>query len=486
VCKYIIEGFYNPPLNLNKKLYRIIKMDRSKQMGEQSISKLLVRFSVPAIVGMMVNALYNVVDRIFIGRGVGALGIAGATVGFPIMLILMAFGMLVGLGGNALVSIRLGQKKKEEAELILGNSFVLLVLLALVLTAAGLFFLKPMLLLFGASEKILPYAQDYLRIILLGSIFQAIGFGMNNFIRGEGNPKIAMLTMLIGAVLNTILDPIFIFVLGLGVKGAALATIISQAAAASWVLLYFLGGKSLLKIHLKNLRLNLQIVGKIISIGSAPFAMQLASSVMNAVLNRQLQTHGGDLAISTIGIIYSIFLMILMPIFGLNQGAQPIIGYNYGAQKYDRVKKTLQLAIAVATFWVIIGFVATQMFPHALVLLFNDNKELLSMGTGAMRIFLMMLPLIGFQVVSSSYFQAVGKPKPAMLLSLSRQVLFLIPLIIILPHFFGLKGIWYAGPTSDLLSSLLTGAWLFIEIRHLNKRHSQSIVIGPGVIKEED
>lgn len=449
-------------------------MDRSAQMGRGSIPRLLIRFSIPAIVGMLLNALYNVVDRIFIGRGVGALGLAGATVGFPIMLVLMAFGMLIGLGGNSLVSIRLGEKRREEAERVLGNSFTLLIVQALVLTVLGLVFLEPLLNLFGASPAILPYAEDYLSIILLGAVFQAVGFGLNNFIRGEGNPRMAMLTMLIGAVLNTILDPILIFGFGLGIRGAALATIVSQAVAAAWVLAYFLGGKSLLKIRLPALRPHLPTVVRILVIGSSPFVMQLAASVLNAILNSQLQRYGGDLAISAMGIIFSLLMVILMPIFGLNQGAQPLLGYNYGARQYDRVRQTLKLAIGAASALTVLGFLATQLFTAELIRLFSgQNPELLAIGTHAMRTFLIMLPIIGFQIVASNYFQATGKPHKAMLLSTSRQVLLFIPSLLILPRFLGLDGIWLSGPLSDLVSSILTALFLFRELAHLGREHRE-------------
>jgi putative MATE family efflux protein len=306
-------------------------MDRSQQMGEGSIPRLLFRFSIPAIVGMLVNALYNVVDRVFIGWGVGALGIAGVTIGFPIMIVQMAFGMLIGMGAATLVSIRLGEKKREEAERIIGNALSLLVAISLVLAAAGLIWLRPLLILFGASPAILAQGEQYLSVILAGSVFMGVGFGMNGFIRAEGNPRIAMLTMIIGAVLNTILDPIFIFWFKMGVRGAAIATVISQATSAAWVLAYFLRGKSLLKLRLANLKVNQDIAWSIAAIGFAPFAMQLAASVLNAILTRQLQRYGGDLAIAAMGILFSVSMLILMPVFGLNQGAQPLIGYNYGA-----------------------------------------------------------------------------------------------------------------------------------------------------------
>ena len=454
--------------------------DRARRMGEGGIPRLLLSFSVPAIVGMMTNALYNVVDRIFIGRGVGALGLAGATVGFPIMLVLMAFGMLVGMGGGALVSIRLGENKKPEAERILGNSLILLIAISAVLTALGLIFLDPLLRLFGASDTILPYAREYVSIVLAGSVFMGLGFGMNNFIRAEGNPRIAMATMLIGAVLNIALDPIFIFGLKLGIRGAALATVLSQAVAAAWVLSYFLGKTSSLSLRAANLKLDLGILRRIVAIGSPPFVMQLAASVLNAILNNQLQRYGGDLAISAMGILYGVMMFIFMPVFGLNQGAQPIIGFNYGAGKYDRVRKTLVLAIGAATAIMLVGFVVTRVFADAVVRLFSgDNPELIALGTQAMRIYLAMMPVIGFQIVSANYFQAVGKPRPAMILSLSRQVLLLIPALLILPRFFGLLGVFLAGPTADLGSAILTGTWLFFELRALRAPGRQTAAAAP-------
>jgi putative MATE family efflux protein len=452
-------------------------MDHSKQLGEEKVSKLLLKFSIPAIVGMLVNALYNVVDRIFIGNSVGSLGIAGITIGFPIMLVIMAFAMLIGIGANSLISIRLGEKKKEEADLILGNAMVLLISTAVIISAIGLIFLEPLLRTFGASEAVLPYAKDYLGIILWGTVAQTIGFGMNNFIRAEGNPRIAMYTMLIGAILNTILDPIFIFIFGWGIKGAAIATVLSQVVSAAWVLYHFLGGKSTLKVHVKNLKLRLPIVIKIITLGAAPFLMQLAASLLNAIMNKSLTLYGGDVAVSGMGIVMSITMLVLMPIFGINQGSQPIIGYNYGALKFDRVKETLKLAIIAATTVATIGFIATRVFPTQLVAIFNRQDEsLLVFGTRALKVFLIFLPIIGFQIVSANYFQAVGKPKHASFLSLSRQVLILIPAMLILPRFYGLEGVLMAGPVSDLTSSVITGIFLIIEMKHLDARHPESQV----------
>lgn len=454
-------------------------LDRSKQLGEEKVLDLLVKFSIPAIIGMLVNALYTIVDRIFVGNGVGSLGMAAAAIGLPISFILMAFSMLVGIGANTLVSIRLGEQKKEEAEKIMGNALVLLIIIPIVLTIIGLSFLEPLLKLLGASEAVMPYAKTFNSIILLGSTLQTIGFGMNNFIRSEGNPKIAMFTMIIGAVLNSILNPLFIFVLDMGIAGSATATVISQGVSAVWVLHYFIGGKSMLKLHVRNLRLKLDTIGKILSLGTAPFLMQLASSVLNAIMNNSLIAYGGDVAVSAMSAVMSINMLFLMPIFGINQGAQPIIGYNYGAQKYNRVKETLKIAIFAATVIVTAGFAVTQLFSQQLIAVFNSkDAELISIGSHALKTFMIFMPIIGFQIVSSNYFQAVGKPLQASLLSLSRQILLLIPAMLILPRYYGLDGVLYSGPLADLVSSLITGALLFYELRHLNGKHQNMQIEG--------
>jgi putative MATE family efflux protein len=449
-------------------------MEHSRQLGEEKVSKLLVRFSIPAITGMLVNALYNVVDRIFVGQGVGKDAIAGITIGFPLMIVMMAFGMLIGIGASSLVSIRLGEHKKAEAELIVGNALTLMTVISLALTVLGLVLIDSLLTVFGASTQVLPYAKTYFAIILYGGVLQGVGFGINNCIRAEGNPKVAMLTMLIGAIINIILDPIFIYALKMGIAGAAWATIISQGVSAAWVLYYYLSGQSSLRIHVGNLKLQANVVGKIFAIGSAPFAMQLAASGIMLVLNQALVRYGGDVAIAAMGIVNSILMLILMPIFGINQGVQPIIGYNYGARQFDRVKKALKLAIIAATLITIGGFVVVQMFPRLIVQMFNREPDLVELGAQALRIFLIFLPIIGFQIVGANYFQAIGKPQQAMILSLSRQVLFLLPALLVLPKILGLSGVFWAGPTADLLSSVVTGLWLFFELKHLDRRHQET------------
>lgn len=444
-------------------------LEHSNQLGQDKIQKLLLKFSLPAIVGMMVNALYNIVDRIFIGNSAGSLGIAGLTIAFPGMLIFMAFAMLVGVGATALISIKLGEQNKQEAELIMGNAFSLLIVLSLFLSIAGLIFLNPLLRIFGASDAVLPYAMEYTKIILAGTVFMALGSGMNNFIRAEGNPKIAMFTMLIGAITNTVLDPIFIFLFGWGIRGAALATIISQIISAVWVISYFLRGNSSLKIHFQNLKFNFAIIRSIVLLGIAPFTRQVAASLLHIVMNKSLYYYGGDIAISAMGIVHSISTLVFMPVFGINQGVQPIIGYNYGAKSYARVKEALRLAILSATVIVTIGFIAIMIFPNMLVGLFNhEDQELIVFSSHALRTYMILLPIVGFQIVGSNYFLAVGKSMQSLILSLSRQVLILIPLLLILPMFWGLNGILFSGPVSDVFSSAVTATWLYRDLKKLS------------------
>lgn len=451
-------------------------MVSTKQLEDGNIASLILKFSGPAVVGMVVMAIYNVVDRIFIGQGVGPLGLAGITVGFPMMLLIMAVTMMVGIGASALVSIRLGEKNQPEAEKIMGNGVTLLVGLALILTVFALIFLTPLLRLFGASPNVMPYAAGYMRIILIGTVFQVFSFGANNFIRAEGNPKIAMLTMLIGAILNTILDPIFIFVFGLGVAGAALATIISQAVSAIWVLYYFLGGKSVLKFRLPNFKPQRDVVANIIAVGTPSFVKQLATSLIIIILNNSLLHYGGDIAISAMGVIHSVLTMMMMPIFGISQGAQPIIGYNYGAKKYYRVKQALYYSIYIATAVVVLGYIAVIFFPEPFIRLFSSDPELIAIGMQGMRTALALLPILGFQIIAANYFQAVGKPKQAIFLNLARQVLLLIPALLILPRYYGLLGVWMAIPVADFGATVLTAIWLAMEVRYLDKKEQEFIL----------
>ncbi len=449
--------------------------ERALELGNKKISHLLWQFSLPAIIGMLGNSMYMIINRLFVGNVVGADAIAGMAVTMPISLIIMAFGMLVGIGAGAMISIRLGQEKQEEAEHILGNALSLLLIIALVLSAVLLLGLDYLLTAFGASADILPYGRQFISIILFGSVFQHIGFGLGSTIRSEGNPRISMNIMLINAGLNVVLDFIFVYILGYGMPGTAVATVISQAVSAALVIRHFLGPASVIRLKLKNLRLRRHIIMDILSVGMAPFSMQLVSSVIIILYNQGLAHYGGDAAIGAFGIIYSITMFILMPVIGISQGVQPIIGFNYGAGKYDRMKESLRLAIIYATFIVTMGFIVIQVFALPIMESFTSDKELLQIGIHGIRIFLLALPVIGFQIISANFFQAIGKGLISMFLNLLRQVILLIPMLLIFPHFFHLNGIWLSSPVSDATASILTAIVLFSALRKLdlNQRRMQ-------------
>lgn len=452
------------------------------RLGEEKISKLLMEFSIPAIIGMVVNTLYNIVDRMYIGniKDIGGLALTGVGITMPIMTIIMAFGMLIGIGTSARISLKLGEHKREEAEKHLGNAFTLIIIASVLITIIGLVFMHKILGLFGASADTEIYAREYMQIIFFGTIFNMLSFGLNHSIRSDGSPKVAMLSMLIGAGTNIILDPIFIFVFGMGVRGAAIATVISQIVSTIWILYYFTKGKSNLKIKREYLSLDKAIVLSIFSIGVSPFSMQIAQSIVQVLANNALKTYGGDLAIGAMTIINSVAMIFMMPIFGLNQGSQPIIGYNYGAEKYKRVKQAVKSATIVATIIVSIGWIITQAAPHLLISIFNRDEQLVGIASAGMRIFLLMLPVVGAQVISSNYFQSIGKAKISMFLSLLRQVILLIPCLIILPKIFGLTGVWLAGAVSDGLSSLITLIIFFMSVRKLKDK--EEIVAKEAII----
>ncbi|MGI6412684.1 MAG: MATE family efflux transporter [Syntrophomonadaceae bacterium] len=445
-------------------------MNSSEQLRRRKISRLLWDFSLPAIVGMVVNSLYNVVDRVFVGRGIGSIAIAATTVAFPIMIILLAVSLLIGVGATALISIRLGEQKKEEAEVIAANAMTLLILLPALCSVVFFIFTEPILVAFGASPEVLPYARDFTQIIMLGSFLGSISMGMNNFIRAEGNPKVAMYTQLLGAAANIALNYVFIFQFGWGMKGSAFATVLAQLISAIWVLGYFFTGRSLVKIRVSNLRPTWPVVSSIMAIGFAPFALQMANSVQQLILNKTLWLYGGDLALSAIGIIGSIATLLFMPVLGLAQGAQPIIGFNYGARQYKRVIETWKMAVLAGTAITLTGYVVIRIWPEQLIGLFSDGDTALTALTAhAMLIFLAMIPLVGFQIISSTYFQAVGKARQAAILSLSRQVLFFIPLLVFLPRIWGIEGVWRTAPIADVLSIAFTATLIYFEMKNLNQ-----------------
>lgn len=445
-------------------------MSNSQQiLGTEPIGKLLLRYSLPAIIGMMVNGLYNVVDRVFIGNmpGVGPLAITGLGVTMPVMTIILAFGMLIGIGAATNISIKLGQGKKDEAEKLIGNSITLSVIVGLIIMAIGLLFGDQILKVFGASEDSLQYAKAYINIILIGTVFNLIGFVFNSTIRGDGNPKLSAKIMVVGCLLNIILDAVFIFVVNMGIGGAALATIISQFITAIWGLSYYIKGKSNLKLNKSNLKLDKSLVYTIIVIGAAPFAMQIAASGVQVISNNALRTYGGDLAIGAMATINSIIMMVGLPIVGISQGAQPIIGFNYGCKKYDRVEQTLKLATIASTIGLTIGWVVVQLYPEPIVSMFNKDAELVKISVDGIRKYLFMMPLIGMSMIGSNYIQSIGNAKQSMFLGLLRQVILLVPMMLILPKFLGLDGVWFSQPVADVISFIIT----FIVVNKEVKSH---------------
>jgi putative MATE family efflux protein len=453
-------------------------MKSSEKLGKNKIIHLLLEFSVPSIIGMLVNALYNVVDRIYVGQGVGTEAMSALTIVFPFQLIIFGFVMLIGVGGASLISISLGKKNRDRAEHIVGNGFTLLVIVGITASLLGLIFLKQIVMIAGASEKNFSLAYEYMRIILYFIIFQFIGYGLNSFIRSEGNPIRSMFSMLVGAIVNIILDPIFIFGFKMGVKGAAIATGISLIVAAVWNFYYFTKGKSALKLRVKHLMPNIKIALPILKIGFVSFFLQIVASGFNIILNNQIKRYSGDmitLSQAAIGVAQGFNMIFFMPILGINMGAQPIIGFNYGAKNYDRVKKAFLYSLAGASILTISCFLICQFFPGFIFKIFNSKDiELMNFGSNIIRLIMLSFPIVGIYVVSTNYFQSIGKAKHATLLGLSRPLVFLIPAVMIMPIYFGLSGIWLAMPLADIFSTLLTVFFIIIEFKRLNKKHLEN------------
>jgi len=444
-------------------------MKKTTELSDANIGQLMLKYFVPAFIGVFVNALYNIVDRIFIGQGVGAEALSGISVIFPVMLIMMGFGMLIGIGAGVLVSINLGRSDHQKAERTLGTSFVLMLAVSVLIMIIGFAIKKPMLQAFGATGTTFEYANDYLNIILMGVVFQVVGFSLNNIIRAEGSVKTAMYSMLISAGTNLILDPIFIFGLGMGVKGAAWATVISMMVLCVWVIRHFISTRSVIRLRMAQMTIDWQITREILAIGMAPFAMQIAGSLIQGLLNKRLIEFGGDLAVGAMGIINSIATMVIMTIVAINMASQPIIGFNYGAKAPSRVKDALRYSLIAASVVALGAFVLIQAMPGMLVKMFNrDSHELYDLTIHGMRIYILAWPVVGFQVVAGHFFQSVGKAKIAMFLTLLRQVLVLLPLLLTMPGWFGLTGVWAAFPVSDAVSATVVSVFLAREWRRLD------------------
>lgn len=425
-------------------------------LGTERIGKLLTQYAIPAIIAMTASSLYNMADSIFIGHGVGPLAISGLALTFPLMNLAAAFGSLVGVGASTLVSVKLGQKDYEGANQVLGNVLVLNVLLGLAFTFVFLLLLDPILYFFGASENTIGYARDYMQIILYGNVITHMYLGLNAVLRSSGFPKQAMYATLASVVINCILNPIFIFGFEWGIKGSAWATVISQVISLTGQMIHFSSPKQLLHFKKGIYKLRKEVVKGILYIGMSPFLMNLCSCLIVILINRGLKEHGGDMAIGAYGIVNRIIFLFVMIIMGFNQGMQPIAGYNFGARLYPRVTKvtklTMKWAIGVATT----GFLLCQLFPTLIVNMFTTDDELVKAAVFGLHIVFAVFPIVGFQMVATNFFLSIGMSKKAIFLSLTRQMLFLIPCLIVLPRFFGTLGVWISMPVADTIATVVT------------------------------
>lgn len=434
-------------------------------LGTEKVWHLLLQYSIPAVIAMTASSLYNITDSIFIGHGVGPMAISGLAITFPLMNLGAAFGSLVGVGASTLMSLRLGQKDYDSANSILGNVFVLNLILGLAYTVVILLFLDPILYFFGASDDTIPYARDFMVVITLGNVITHLYLGLNALLRATGKPRLSMYATIFSVIINAILAALFIFVFGWGIRGAACATVIAQTLMLIWQINVFSNKKEFIHLQKSTFKLKRKIVIDSLSIGMAPFLLNAAMCVIVIVINQGLVKHGGDMAVGAYGIINRVMSLFPMIVMGLNQGMQPIVGYNFGAKRIDRVNSVLKLTIFLATGVMSVGFIIGEIFPHAVASVFTNDNELIEMVVPGLRIVLMFFPIIGFQMVTSNFFQSIGMAQKAIFMSLTRQVLFLLPGLLFLPSFFGVMGIWYSIPLADILSSIIAAFLLVTQYR---------------------
>lgn len=434
--------------------------DTTNRLGTEGVGKLLFSLALPAIAAQLVNMLYNIVDRIYIGHipNIGAAALTGVGVTFPIIMVISAFSALIGMGGAPRASIKMGQKDDKGAEEILGNSFAVLIGISIVLTTVFLLFGERLLLMFGASAATLPYGLSYLNIYVIGTLFVQLSLGLNSFITTQGFAKTSMLTVIIGAVINIVLDPILIFGLDMGVKGAAIATVISQAVSAAWVLQFLTGSKTKLKIRRRYMNPKKSVILPILLLGISPFIMQSTESLLNISLNSSLQRYGGDMAVGAMTILSSLMQLMSLPLSGLTQGAQPIISYNYGAKKNDRVKKAFKLLFISSLSFAFVFWICMMIFPQVFVALFSSDPALVEITVWAIRIYMGVAFVMAAQIACQQTFVAIGQAKISLFLALLRKIILLIPMIYILPNFFENKvfAVFFAEPVSDLIAVATT------------------------------
>lgn len=441
-------------------------MKNTKHLGTEPIGKLLIEFSIPAIIAMVVNAIYNIVDRIFIGKYVGEQALAGLTIAFPIMIIIFAVAALIGQGGANLISIKLGEKDNKGADRVFTNTIVMAVVLGMFMIILGVLNLNILLRVLGADQEVFTNAKDYMNIIFMGVIFQLIAFNLNNMARAEGFPVIAMQSMVISGVTNIILDYVFIGLMGIGVKGAALATIIGQFIGLLILFKHFIKGESSLKIDVKHIIPDKKVVGKILSVGSPTFITTIGTSASMMVLNIYLGKYGGTPAITSMGAINSLYTLVIMPILGIQGGMKPIVGYNYGARKFTRVNETLLKAVGIGIVFSTIVFTILQLFPETFISLFLDkSSDTMHIAVNGLKVYIATLPIVCINIFGVGYFQAIANSKKAIMLGSLRQFVYLLPLLLTLPHFFNLKGVWISVPIADFMAVVTTLALLIHDIR---------------------
>lgn len=445
-------------------------------LGTATIGQLLLQYSLPAIVASLATSLYNIIDSIFIGRGVGAMAITGLAITFPLMNLVVAFCVLIAAGGAAISSIFLGQQNYERASHVVGNVTIVCLVHSIFIMTVGLLFLDEILYFFGATAETIPYAREFMTIIIMGTPISYVFLGLNNLMRATGYPKKAMISALVSVAVNIIVAPLLIFVFDWGIAGAAFATVTGQTAAFIWVLSHFISKKSYIHFTRSSWHFSWSLVRKIYAIGMSPFLMNCCACLVVVFINKALLNHAGDqgnLAVGAYGIINRTSMFFVMIIFGITQGMQPILGYNYGAANWDRVKTTLKCGIAIASVVSGFGFAVTELFPDAISYMFTTDAQMVAIARDGFRIFFIFYPVVGAQIVIQNYFQSIGMPKLSILQSLTRQLIFLVPLLWILPPIFGVKGVWLSMCVSDLITFGLSLCIVIVTNRKLAKHFSQ-------------
>lgn len=443
------------------------------ELGTKPVGKLLMQYSIPAIIAMTAASLYNMVDSIFIGQGVGPMAISGLAITFPFMNLTAAFGAAIGVGASTCISVKLGQRDYSSANRILGNTFTLNLIVGIAIGVICLVFLDPILRFFGASNQTIVYARDYMEVILAGNVFSHMYFGLNAVLRSASKPRHAMFATIFTVVINTLLDPIFIYTFQLGIRGAAYATILSQILALIWQMKLFSNKKELIRFTSGTYRLQKDLVRNIIGIGMSPFAMNVCACIVVIFINKGFVAYGGDLAVGAYGIDNRVAFFFIMITMGVTQGMQPIAGYNYGSQQLDRLMKVLRYSVYAGVTVMTTGFLVAMFLPELCVRMFTSDETLIAMAVRGIRIDMAAFPVVGYQMVVTNFFQSIGKAKISMFLSLSRQLLFLIPLLIVLPPQLGVDGVWLSLPVSDVIAAIVAAVMMFIYMKKFNRKHKE-------------